>query len=105
MSIIPAQEKAAVAHFEVEEKLKVSEGHSLAPTTTVGTDGGTGYAGSFLGATHKEEVRRAERKLVFKLGGLCVCRSHYIWTDEMLARHCHYASCVLALFIGIPRPR
>jgi len=68
MSIIPAQEKAAVAHFEVEDKLKGAEGHSLAPTTTAGTDQETGYAGSFIGATHKEEVRKAERKLLFKLG-------------------------------------
>lgn len=55
----------------------------LAPTVTQGTDkeGSSGYANSEAGLAHKSENAKAERKLLFKLGGselvdikvLCSC--------------------------------
>lgn len=71
MTVNFREEKAAVAHFEVESKLGAGGGEpaadeSLAAVTTKADS--DAYAGSFIGLTHKEEVKKAERKLLLKQG-------------------------------------
>lgn len=59
------EDKRAVAHFEVGDETGESV---LAPTTTGGTGTEKGYAGSIIGDTHRSETKKAERKLLLKLG-------------------------------------
>ena len=68
MSTEPTYEKRNVAHFEIEENAGLQDGSLLEATTTGGTGTEKGYAGSFIGDTHRAETRKAERKLLLKLG-------------------------------------